>query len=47
MARFKPRGVKKKPAEKTARGLLPCLFLLIAGLVVVFFFFYEFLNSGK
>lgn len=47
MARFRPRGVKKKEPEKIARGLLPCLFLLIAGLAIVFFFFYEFLNSGK
>lgn len=47
MARFRPRGAKKKEPQKVARGLVPCLFLLVGGLILVFFFFYEFLNSGK
>jgi hypothetical protein len=47
MARFKPPGMKKKVAEKPARGLVPCLIILVLGLIVVFFLFYEFLNSGK
>jgi hypothetical protein len=50
MARFRPPGSKnpkKADAKKTARGLIPCLFILILALVVVFFMFYAFLNSGK
>ncbi len=47
MARFRPPGSKKSGPQKTARGLIPCLFILIFGLILVFFLFYEFLNSGK
>jgi hypothetical protein len=47
MSRFRPRGAKKKEREKTVRGLLPCLFVLIGGLIVVFLLFYAFMNSGK
>jgi hypothetical protein len=48
MARFRPPGSKKSgPQKKTARGLIPCLFILIFGLILIFFLFYEFLNSGK
>lgn len=50
MARFRPRGAKnpkKADAAKTARGLIPCLLVLVLGLILIFFLFYEFLNSGK
>jgi len=52
MARFRPvsskkSGATKSSAQKTARGLVPCLVILIAGLAVMFFMFYELLNSGK
>jgi hypothetical protein len=50
MSRFRPPGSKspkKTDAKKTARGLIPCLLILLFGLVVIFFLFYEFLNSGK
>jgi len=50
MARFRPPGSKnpkKADAKKTARGLIPCLLILIFGLALIFFLFYEFLNSGK
>jgi hypothetical protein len=47
MAKFKPRGAKKKEPQKTLRGLIPCLFVLIGGLALIFFLFYESLNSGK
>jgi len=47
MARFRPRGAKKKEPEKTARGLIPCLFVIVGGIVVIFFLFYVLLNSGK
>jgi len=39
--------VQKKRREKTSRGLIPCLFVLIGGLLLIFFLFYEFLTSGK
>jgi hypothetical protein len=47
MARFRPPGAKKKAPEKTARGLIPCLFVLIGGLILMFVLFYLSLNSGK
>ena len=47
MARFRPRGVKKIDRPKTARGLVPCLLVLVIGMAVLFFLFYEFLSSGK
>jgi hypothetical protein len=50
MARFRPPGSKnpkKADAAKTARGLIPCLLILVFGLALIFFLFYEFLNSGK
>jgi hypothetical protein len=47
MARYRPPGSKKGAPQKTARGLIPCLFILIFGLILIFFLFYEFLNSGK
>jgi hypothetical protein len=50
MARFRPPGSKnpkKSDTAKTARGLVPCLLVLVLGLILIFFLFYEFLNSGK
>jgi hypothetical protein len=47
MARFRPPGAKKKVPEKTSRGLIPCLFVLVGGLVLIFVLFYLSLNSGK
>jgi hypothetical protein len=47
MSKFRPPGAKKKEPKKTARGLIPCLFVLIGGLVLIFFLFYEMMNSGK
>jgi hypothetical protein len=47
MARFRPPGSKKGGPQKTSRGLVPCLLVLIFGLLLIFFLFYEFLNSGK
>jgi hypothetical protein len=48
MARFRPHGSKSKGApKKSARGLIPCLVILIGGALVIFFLFYELMNSGK
>ena len=47
MARFRPPGAKKKGREKASRGLVPCLVILIGGMIVIFFLFYELMNSGK
>jgi hypothetical protein len=47
MARFRPRGAVKKTRQKTLRGLAPCLVILIGGMAVMFFLFYELMNSGK
>jgi hypothetical protein len=50
MARFRPPGSKnpkKANAAKAARGLVPCLLILVFGLMLIFFVFYVFLNSGK
>jgi hypothetical protein len=47
MARFRPPGARKAGPQKTTRGLIPCLFIIIGGLAMMFFLFYELLNSGK
>jgi hypothetical protein len=47
MARFKPAGSKKTPAANSARGLVPCAFIILLGFAVVFWLFYEVLKSGK
>jgi hypothetical protein len=51
MARFRPPSSKNraqtKNIRKTARGLVPCVVILIAGMAVIFFMFFELMNSGK
>jgi hypothetical protein len=50
MARFRPPGSKnpkKVDAKKAARGMIPCLLILVLGLALMFLVFYEFMNSGK
>jgi hypothetical protein len=50
MARFRPpgsRNPKKVDAAKAARGMIPCLLIILFGLLLIFFLFYEFMNSGK
>jgi hypothetical protein len=47
MARFRPPGAKKKGPEKTSRGLIPCLVILIGGMLIIFFMFYVLMSSGK
>ncbi len=45
MAKYKAAGKgRKKPAE--TRGLVPCLILLLAGIVLFSFFFYYMLKSS-
>lgn len=46
MARFKPAGSRKSKASD-AKGIVPCLFLLLLGLALVSYLFYASLNSGK
>jgi hypothetical protein len=46
MARYKPAGSKKvKPS--TAKGMIPCVFLLVMGFALVSYLFYAFLSSSK
>jgi len=45
MAKFKPAGGKKAPA-KSARSAIPCLVLIILGIVGMCLLFYFALQSG-
>jgi len=47
MARFRPPGSKKSAPQKSARGLIPCLFVLIGGIILIFVLFYLSVNAGK
>jgi hypothetical protein len=44
MARFKPVRDRKKPSS--TRGLIPCLVLIISGIVLMSLFFYFMLRSS-
>jgi hypothetical protein len=46
MARYKLPGTRK-PKASTARGIIPCLFVLLLGFALVFYLFYAVLNSSK
>ena len=46
MARYKPAGTHK-PKVSSARGIVPCLFVLLLGFALVFYLFYAVLNSSK
>ena len=45
MAKFKPAGSKKSPA-KSARSAIPCLVLVILGIVIMCLLFYFSLQSS-
>ena len=48
MAKFKPAGSKKaKAARSSKQGLIPCLFLVLAGFALIFWLFYLVLRSGS
>ena len=44
MAKYKPAG-RKAVAKSNARGLLPCLFIVLFGFLVLFGLFYSMLKS--
>jgi hypothetical protein len=46
MARYKLPGTRR-PKPSTARGIVPCLIVLLLGFGLVFYLFYAVLNSGK
>ena len=45
MAKFKPAGGKKTPA-KSARSAIPCLVIVILGIVIMCLLFYFSLQSS-
>ena len=45
MAKFKSAGSKKAPA-KSARGAIPCLILVVLGIVIMCLLFYFSLQSN-
>jgi hypothetical protein len=47
MAKFKLAGSRKTPAPSSKRGLIPCLFLVVVGLAIVFLLLYGMLSSSK
>jgi hypothetical protein len=46
MAKFKPVGARKAAAKSNARGLLPCLLVVIIGFVLLFILFSSMLKSS-
>jgi hypothetical protein len=46
MAKFKPAGGKKTPA-KSARSAIPCLVIVILGIVIMCLLFYFSLQSSN
>jgi hypothetical protein len=46
MAKFKPVGARKAAAKRNARGLLPCLLVVIIGFVLLFILFSSMLKSS-
>ena len=44
MAKYKPATGKKKPAQ--TRGLVPCLILIVSGVIIMSLFFYFMLKSA-
>jgi len=46
MAKFKPAG-SKKPSSKSALKALPCLILIILGILIMCLLFYFSLSSGS
>lgn len=46
MAKFKPAGAKKAPA-KSARSAIPCLVIVILGIVIMCLLFYFSLQSSS
>jgi hypothetical protein len=47
MAKFKAAGSRKAQASNSKRGLVPCLFIVLLGLGIVFWLLYAVLTSGK
>jgi hypothetical protein len=50
MAKFRPPGSRKAAASSNARskfGFVPCLVVVVLGLVIVFALLYALLTSGK
>jgi hypothetical protein len=45
MAKFKPAGGKKGPAKR-ATSAIPCVLLIVAGIVLFSLLFYAVLRSG-
>jgi hypothetical protein len=45
MAKFKPAGAKKAPARSASKAI-PCLVLIILGIVLMCLFFYLSLQSN-
>lgn len=46
MGKFKPPGGRKGVAKSNVRGLLPCLFIVIFGFLILFGLFYSMLKSS-
>jgi hypothetical protein len=45
MAKYKLAKGKEKPSQ--TRGLIPCLLLILSGIVLMSLFFYYMLKSGQ
>jgi len=48
MARFKPAGARKaKAATKSSKGYIPCVVVIVLGLVLIFLLMFAVMRSFK
>jgi hypothetical protein len=45
MAKFRPPRGKKHQATSSARSAIPCLLLLVTGMIIIFLLFWALLRS--
>jgi hypothetical protein len=46
MAKYKPAGGKKREAPAPTRGLIPCAFIIVAGMALIGLLLYYSLKSS-
>jgi hypothetical protein len=47
MARFKPSGARKAKPEKTGKGYIGCIIIILAAFALVFWLLFAVMRSGK
>jgi len=47
MAKFKPAGSRKGTSARSNAAAIPCAVLILTGIAIIAFLFYEVLKSGS